>query len=123
MTQFNYKELEDALDNTFYFVEADSFARHALWVMYVHNPSYDMKPIKWQEVSPGWLQQIPGGTCIGFSFAYIYGKLVCFYSPTSTKVDWDDVKTFIQTYCNKGKGHTNATNFCHCVAACKDKAV
>lgn len=122
MSRFTYKTLEEALENTYYFVEADSFSRHALWVMYVDRPFSDMKPIKWGEVSPGWWETLPGGTCVGFSFGYIYHKLVCFYNPTSETVHWNDVDAFISTYRNKGRGKTDANNFGHCIVACRDAA-
>jgi len=34
--------LEEALAETAHFVEADSFARHALWVMHVYRPDPKM---------------------------------------------------------------------------------
>ena len=117
MKSFNHSNLKDALQNTTFFVEAgDSFTRHALWAIWVeHNES----PLKWQSISQGFWQSI-GITCCNFSFAYIMDQLVCFYEPTSTKVDWDEVEGFLSPFWSPKeaegrKRKCNASNFHQCI--------
>ena len=112
--------LEDALRESVYFVEADSFSRHALWVMYVHRPD-PLVPFKvdWSgNGMQGYGVSLDGGTHLMCWFDFIFGKLVCFYEPTSAKVDWDEVETFLEPYYARdgARRRCNASNFQHCIS-------
>lgn len=117
-----YDTLEEALPNVYYFIEADTFSHHALWYQYHHRPEPDISPIPWEQISLGFYQTVPGGTCVSFSFARVYGKLVCFYVPTSSKVDYEHVESFLKPFWTKEgkrKIHCDAMNFHHCIGYCK----
>lgn len=45
LTDFDFNDLVTNLKNTYYFIEADSFSVHALWVMYVDRPFHGCKKI------------------------------------------------------------------------------
>lgn len=113
------KGLESNLRASSFFVEADSFAQHALWYMHVGYPVQEELRIQYTQVSHGFLQTV-GKTCCSFNFAYIYGKLVCFYYGTSTVVDWDDIETFLAPYTKGKHNKCNAQNFHQCISACKN---
>ena len=114
--KFIYKNLEDALTATFFFVEADSFSQEALWDQ-VNHINIKLKKIKWEKISRGWWRQLKTTTC-SFSFTYINDKLICFYSATSVMVNWDEVDEFIKPYLKHTKGRQNkcdANNFHQCI--------
>ena len=125
--KLGYETLEETLPNVDYFVEADGFTLTALRRMYHSHPDDGVEPVPWKEVSDGFWQIVPGGTNVSFLFAYIYdNKLVCFYFPTSQKIDFDHVERFLQPYWqSKKKGglrrRCNPGNFCHCLLYCKPK--
>ena len=116
---FSYKTLEDALNNIYYFVEADSFKLHSLWYMYSHKPVG--KKIPWKDIGLGFWESI-GITTVGFYFSYIYGKLVCFYYPSSMKIDWGEIYDFLRPYWTKNDGRkrqTDPNNFQLCYIECR----
>jgi len=115
---FPYNSIEEALPHIHYFVEADSFAMHALWATYSQHPIYTKISIPWSEISSVFMTTIPGGTSVSFAFAYIFDKLVCFYYPTSMKIDWNDIHAYLLPYYARGK-HCNAENFHQCILACE----
>lgn len=124
---FNYSSLNDVLPDVDYFVEADSFSQLALWKDYHHRPDEKVKPVPWQQIMSGYLRTLPGGTSVSFSFAYLFNdKLVCFYYPTSRKVDWDHVETFLEPFWkskepNGRRRRCDAMNFGHCLGYCKNQ--
>lgn len=114
---YNDRDLYENLKDTFYFVEADRFSVHALWVMYVDRPYKGCQKAQWEQIYTGYYEQF-GNTTINFNFNIIYGKLVCFYYPTSNKIDWNDVGLFLSQHCKRNR--TNASNFHNCLLACKE---
>lgn len=112
-------DLKGNLEATFFFVEADSFAQHALWYMHVGHPIQEELRIPYVQVSRGFLHRTGPETTCCFNFAYIYGKLVCFYYPTSTIIDWNDIALFFKPYTEGKHNSCNAQNFHKCVLACK----
>lgn len=82
----------------------------------------DVKKLEWGEINRGYYHTYET-TSINFNFAFIYGKLVCFYYPVSTKINWDHVHTFLSTFWLREDGSkkaSNASNFHHCFIACRD---
>lgn len=125
MTDFDFYNLEANLNNTFYFVEADSFAMHALWVMYVSRPYSNEKRVEWGEISRLFVHT-HNNTAIRFAFAWIHGKLVCFFSPSGIIVNWNDIDEFLKPFIKTSadgyrRRKTDAMNFHHCVEACKSE--
>lgn len=119
MKVFSYSTLEDALKEVHYFVEADSYNQHMLYYEHVlrpYDPERSLKDV-WQQVSQGWLTCVGGETYCLFNFIFLCGKLICFYYPTSRKVDWTDIEGYISKY---GKKSTNAMNFMHAYSSAKN---
>ena len=110
--------LIDNLSKVHFFVEADSFSQGSLWETYHNNP-VNQKTVPWKEILHGHWQMIPGGTYVSFWYAEIYNKLVCFYSPTSMKVDYQHIEDFLQQFRDTGVGYCDANNFHKCLSACK----
>lgn len=119
-----HKNLKDALADTAYFVETCGgvFIQNALWLQY--HDSADLigypKVDDWQEISMGFLEMVGPVTMCRFGFARLYGKRVCFYGPTSNKVDWDEINAYLEPYWSKGdeegrRLQCNASNFGHCI--------
>ena len=125
MKGLGYSTLAETLPHVDYFVEADSYARHALWGEYHYRPDEPRAPVPWKHISLGFWQTVPGGTTVSFSFAFLYDdKLVCFYYPTSQKIDFDHVETFLEPYWqSKHEGgrqrRCDAMNFHHCIHYCR----
>lgn len=121
---FDRNNLVPNLENTFYFVEADHFSMHALWVMTVGRPHPQNAIVKWGEINVGFFETYKD-TTIGFWFAYIYDKLVCFYAPTSKLINWDHVEEFLEPYIKTDKNgrrkQTNPMNFHHCSSTCDNE--
>ncbi len=90
--------MKSHLEKSYYFVEADSFALYSLWYMHVSHPHVKNGPIEYEQISLKFIEKVGEETHAEFSFAKIYGKLVCFYSPVSTKVDWNDIVKFLRPY-------------------------
>jgi hypothetical protein len=70
----------------------------------------------------GYCRQVGPVTNCTFHFDYILDQLVCFYEPTSTKVDWAEVEAFLEPYWSAREGEggqrrkCNAMNFNHCIS-------
>ena len=111
--------LINILSKVYFFVEADSFSRGSLWETYHHKP-HDNNPVPWKQYSSGDWQTLPDGTCVSFWYAQIYDKLVCFYTPTSMKVDYQHIEDFLKQFRDAGAGHCDANNFHQCLGACKE---
>ena len=120
--RFDFNELKEALAATAYFVETgDSYTQLALWqAHHEHAEAFGYPKLAWEQVSRGFLEKVGPVTMCSFSFAYISGQLVCFYMPTSKKVDWDEVETFLERYYGddnqtQRRRMCNAMNFGHCI--------
>lgn len=124
---FNDDSLEANLENCTFFVEGESFIA---WTMYVDRPPPKMPVIPWKQISRGWLIPVDNSsepkhdwrTYVSFSFAEMWGKLVCFYHPTSSLVDWVDIEGFLDRFWTRDDGSRrkcNLQNFHHCIHACR----
>ncbi len=110
--------LEEALADSVFFIEADSFARQALWVMYSQrpDPTFPLK-VEWHgNGCKGYGASLEGGTHVTCMFDFINGKQVCFYYPTSLVVDWIRIELFMEKYIAPSN-HCNASNFAKCLSA------
>ena len=122
MKGFDHQGLTPNLENVHYFVEGDSFIHYALWYMYVAHPNHGHEPIDYKQIKVGFSTIVDEVNTMSFSFAFVYGKLVCFYTVDSSKVDWKLVDKFMAQYWTRPDGSTrkcNAMNFEHCLAACR----
>jgi len=125
MTSF-IKETEQKLKKTVFFIEATSCEQFYLWKEYHEK-------IDWEEDNMGFWEQIGciGGdiekpVCVSFTFAKIYGKIICFYDVTSRYSDSVMVENWIEeNYPVKWdngsrKAMTDAINFHHAINCCKN---
>jgi len=122
LTEFDFNDLVTNLKNSYFFVEANSFSVHALWVMYVDRPFHGCKKVVWGEISRGFYYTYKA-TGINFNFTLIYGKLVCFYYPASKEINWGHVDEFLSPFWLREDGSkkaSNASNFHHCIIECRD---
>lgn len=121
---FDIDSLEVNLLNTHYFIEGDSFVQYAIWTMYVDRPYKGSEPLDYEQISNGFWKQIDETNNMSFSFARINGKLICFYSISSLKVDWEKVEKWMAKYWTDQKTgqrrKCNPMNFGHCVNACRE---
>lgn len=96
-----------------YFVEATNFEQQAL--LDLNNAGGAIMALSSRAVSHtvGESQ-----TSVQFRMGKVYGHPVCFYHPTSARVDWNDVETYIKRY---NRPRCNAENFNDCVDYCRSK--
>jgi hypothetical protein len=116
--RFNFNNINDALAASVYFIESgDSFTRFSLWLLHnQHAEKIGYPKVAWEEVSQCFCQKVGQTTYCHFSFAYIEDRLVCFYYPTSQKVDSGEVETFLDTYWSgERKRKCDAMNFGQCI--------
>lgn len=110
------------IDETVFVVEATHEEQNNFWLRW-HTV------LEFEQVSPGFLEQIGSlGTvrrrpvCVSVSWYRIEGKLVAFYEATSTVVDHDMVKEWVEKTFPviKTQGwrdhHANAANMGHCLS-------
>jgi hypothetical protein len=114
------EEILKALSAYTYFVEADSFVIHALYLqntkkMYHYDPP--CKEEDWEADSRGFWTSLPNNrlVCVTFRFADICRKRVCFYYPTSNMVDWNAIDDFMCQFWGLPKRKCNAENFHQCL--------
>ena len=120
---FDSISLEVNLRNASLFVEGEAMDA---WWRYVYNPDtkHGFVAAPYKQIGRGWLISV-GRTLVNnelvietwcsFNFDYYYGKLVCFYHPTSARVDWDHIETYLRPYWTTQDGSygkkTNMKNF------------
>ena len=117
------ENVQDALKESAFFVEADSFARYALWIIHVQRPyPHGEAPIpKWPgNGCMGMGVTLQGGTHLMCWFDVINDQQVCFYYPTSTLIDWAEIKAFIYPFAPREK-RCDAHNFGQCLNALETK--
>ena len=95
-------------------VEADSFARHTLWLIYYHKPLYGVQLDTWEQkggymIQLGYLDRRPIN--IDISFDIINGKKVMFWSDCSQVVDHNMIDSWFSHFTPPGCGTANAMNF------------
>lgn len=110
--------IEEALKDSVFFIEADSFSRHALWVMHVYRPDPRCTlKVDWSgNGCQGLGVSLEGGTHLVCWFDFINDQQVCFYYPTSMRIDWDEINQYMSRFIPSGK-KCDAQNFGHCLAA------
>jgi hypothetical protein len=110
-TRFAYDTLEEALKDVVYFVEATSLEQWHLqrdWSVDSKKSDLpDYAKLEWGDTCRGWWRTL-GTTTVNFTFVYISKQLVCFFNPSSRKVDWDEIYAFIDPYDVR---RSNAGNF------------
>lgn len=94
---------EGLLDNVDYFVEGDGF------IMDILKEKFEKELGTWERHAQGFGVSTKD-THISFYFSTINGHLVCFYYPTSTRIDWADVESYLEPWFNKC-GHCQARAF------------
>lgn len=122
-------EKEKKIQETVFFIEANSFETHTLW------KEHHQKDFLWGEDNMGFSQIIghidgdpdkPVNVC--FMFAIIFGSRVCFYDVCSRYSDSEMVEKWIEAnYPRKwDNGHrramTSAQNFHHAIDHCRTLA-
>lgn len=106
----DFKYVSDGVAHAGFFVEADSFARHALW-----------KEYGFETDSRGFGINIGGtaDTHLMFWFGYPNADdkehTFCFYDATSQRVHWGEVDEFINKL-RGARGKCDAKNFHNCAA-------
>jgi hypothetical protein len=58
--------------------------------------------------------------CVAVEFAKIDGHVVAFYEGCSQVVDYRKVRAWVDKSFPQSKGHTDATNFGHCLSALRE---
>lgn len=122
------------IKETFYFVEADDFAKSILFkerattscVTHLFRGNKDgYNDLDWDGFSDcrlfhiGFLDEM--SVCIQMTWHKIEGKRICFYNGTSQVVDWRMIEAFIDECCEiAGCQKTDAQNFCHATWALRD---
>lgn len=119
MSQYN--TLDEALKETKFFVEANSFERFALWQ---ENKYLKQHSVQWEDINHGWSKVLgkegEHEINVSFDFAKLNGNLVCFYNPCSNVVNHELVKNwFLKNYPVKydngqRRAMTDAQNFHLC---------
>jgi len=123
----DYNPLKERLKNTFYCVEADSFAYHQLWRDYAHdsrNRRFDNIVLQWQSCD-GYRFEI--GTfgeepiMLTMMWSILDGKDVMFFRVDSLVSHFGMVRDWLRKNCpafNRNR-HVDAVNFHNCVDAIK----
>ena len=105
---------------TLYAVEADSFARQALWEQNerLKITERHLAIQQWEQDSMGLAVQIGefGGmpVVVSFSWAVLNGKRVCFYEPTSMVTHSGMLDDWLNAHLPDNAKTTNADNFHLC---------
>jgi hypothetical protein len=114
------EQLQKFLSGVVGFVEATSEEQHGVWRTYVHDTT---SPLSWQQehglgFTIGYLDDRP--VHVSLFLVKVAGHPIIFYNTTSTVVDHDMVRAFIDAIAPdtaKKEGgrtnETNATNFCN----------
>ena len=95
-------EIDSALRECKLFVEATQFEQRCLRERYC-------KDYAWKNAANDhWVQL--NDTFVSFYYAYIGGVKVCFFTPTSRIVNWNDIESAMNMYVSNGNWCT-AMNF------------
>jgi hypothetical protein len=130
------QKLDPRFADTFFVVEADTFAQHALWRQHAkdapQNANDQSQKVAWRSDSLGvllTLGELDGRpVCVSFTWATLNGKRVLFYNATSEVVDHKLVGEWLQAHCNpkwdngQRRAHCDAQNFHHCLHALHEVA-
>lgn len=130
MLRFDYQDVEAALKDTVFLVEATSFETHMLWAEHAEDGILH-KNVKWRQHTT-WVVEVGklGGrpVCICLTWNSVNEALVCFWHATSQVVDHKMIEAwFEKNYEGKWDGGTrratcDAWNFHHCLDVIKEKS-
>lgn len=125
-------KVDKRFKDTEFIIEADDFARQALWERYsgeALEPT-TRNTIKWDQDGMGWMDTIGHvnkmPVCVTFVWAKLNGHLVVFYHACSRMVDHEMVDDYMKKYCNPTwdggtrRAHCDASNFHHVLDHIRD---
>jgi hypothetical protein len=129
--RFRALSLEDRLKETFFLVEADSYAVFTLWQDYAlespcHKKYAMLGPLDWQQFDGFWIQIgsiYKRPICLSFTFYRIGGKYVAFWEITSQLADYRMAEKWLAEHFTgrydggARRAETDASNFHHCLHA------
>lgn len=121
-----YNELEDLTSVAVFVVEVSHYERQTLWEIFAKDAPSPRHPLlDWKDCNRGWsltIGELDGRpVCICVFGATLNGKHVLFYEPTSTVVDWDQIRKWFKENCwplwdnGTRRAHCDAFNFHHCL--------
>lgn len=118
---FNPDEFDPRLKDSVFFVEANSFERHALWREHGSEERPMDGAVDWKEdnmglnLTIGHFGDMP--VCVSFFFDILNGKRICFYEMTSMVTHSQMFDDFFNKYINRKydndsrRALTDAQNF------------
>jgi hypothetical protein len=119
-------KIDPRFKDTEFVVEADSFARLALWERFSTEALHktELNTINWQQDSMGTCYQVGSldnrPVNIDFVWAKLNNHLILFYHACSQVVDHKMVENWIEKYCNpqhnERRSHCDANNFAHAIS-------
>ena len=118
-------EFQNKINNSIYFVEANSYERISLWREFKER--YDEND--WKFDNNGYVLSIGNisnhknkPVCVEFFFSELFGQQICLYSPTSRFVDYDMIKNWLKNYFFNNDGNkllmTDSMNFHNVIHKC-----
>lgn len=123
----NYDEHDPRFDNTFFCVEANSFAQHTIW----EKLHVDLG-VSWEQENPGIIATVGHIKDLPINVSIVWnricGKRVAFYYPCSRVVDHAVIEEWIKrnvlqgkTYDDHRPSETNDSNYHHILYALRDQ--
>lgn len=94
-------EFVKRITTTKFFVELpDMNIESMIWKMHSKGSKQcmDQAKFEWESLPSGIGTDLGNGTYVHFGFSIIDGVMVCFYSPTSSVVDWNVIKEWFKKY-------------------------
>lgn len=122
---------DEKISRSEFFVEADSFAKQALWEQHFYDKK-DGERLEWIQDSSGFSRLIgfmdknkQNPIYVSFGFYAIGGKYICFYYPEGTYADWNQIEAYINSIVPKYDSGTrnakcDANNFHQCLSFCRE---
>jgi len=105
----------DELHKVDYFVEATLTEMELLQTTFVERPDPKLEIIpEWENIHMGFGRKL-ATSYVAFRFACLYGKLVAFYEPISSQIDWNEVTDYLESYKKK---KCRASDFIKCILYC-----
>jgi len=127
-------DIESLFKDVVFMVEATHFEQHMLWLTYFE----EAEAVGYGQPVQTWEQEMAGHTCIigefagmpinlCFYYAKINGRRVCFWECVSMVQHSDMIEKWMEPRTKHIRwdngyrpGHTNASNFHHCLGAIRD---
>lgn len=118
-------EIDSRLVNTFYAIEADSYACHMIWAEYFFNIPKDKRKFEFVQEPVGISFEIgrieKRPIMLSFRWYTINGHLVLFYDCTSQLADWKMVNEWLNKYMPHIKEKSDAMNAHNVLRYCEKK--